>query len=455
MADKIDDNSADLKKADEYVGIIDGSNESIYNSTDGAFKKITKSIYNLATYKTAEIAVNIFDSLSLLTFGMQEISDAQREAIIKQVKQRRAVIEELSKDPEIQEIVLDISKSVVELLKIFIETAKDPELLNLSKDTMLAISNSMLDSTNEMMNVGKNMVKIIPGIGDAYIIIDNVVTTAKWSTGFMKDNAAMIGKISHVANLVTGKLSSDTKGPKSDISNSLEGLKQIEGRLSKKIEDAGDLISTNIFPYSNQDIKTEDELKQDAELKQAELLKEEELKKEEDLKKAAELLKEEDLRKEEELKKEEEIRKAAEPKTMSGRMLNSMTKDRGVSSRFKNMFRSAPKVEKPPPPPPASTPPPGAAATGAPAPGATATPPAEPSPTTPEPSPTTPEPPAPKKSRFSRMFGRSSKGGGSKSKTKKRKTKKHKTRKYKRRGILKKGKSERRRKTCKRVNFAI
>ena len=248
---------ADMKNADDYVGPMEESDQSIYESSEGAFKKITKSVYNLATYKSAEVAVNIFDSLSLMTLGMQEISDTSRDEIVNKLKKKRDLLLELSKDPELQELVRETSMSVTDMLTIFIETSRDP-VMKLSKETFDIMSEAVLDSLGEMMNFGKNLVKIIPGLGDAYIIVDNVLSTGKVATGMLNDNAKLVGKFTSIGTDISAKLATNMTKQTSDMIDHMGKFKRIQNRLSKKIEDTGELVAKSIFPYEEAKEKDQD-----------------------------------------------------------------------------------------------------------------------------------------------------------------------------------------------------
>lgn len=243
------ENNSDLKNADEYVGDIGTSDKTIKEASTGALKKITDSVYNLASYKTAEAAVHVIDSLSMVSLGIQEIDKETRDEIVRRLREKGIILRELSKDPEVQEIVRETSKSVSKIIALFIEESSGT-LTNAGQKTFNQLKGSILHSMNEMAEFGKNMVKIIPGIGDAYIIVDNVLSTTKVATNIARDNALIIQNIMDTGKEIQERLILPVQSEGLNLTNQLSRFEEARGRISKNIEDAGDTISNQIYPYS-------------------------------------------------------------------------------------------------------------------------------------------------------------------------------------------------------------
>ena len=157
------ENNSDLKNADEYVGDIGTSDKTLKEAGTGALKKITDSVYNLASYKSAEAAVHVIDSLSMLSMGIQEIDKVEREELIRRLREKGIVLREVTNDPEVQEIVRETSNSVAKMIEIFVESTREP-LTRMAKKTFEHLQGSVLDSLDEMAEFGKNIVKIIPNM---------------------------------------------------------------------------------------------------------------------------------------------------------------------------------------------------------------------------------------------------------------------------------------------------
>lgn len=242
------ENNSDLKNADEYVGDIGTSDKTLKEAGTGALKKITDSVYNLASYKSAEAAVHVIDSLSMLSMGIQEIDKAEREELIKRLREKGIVLREVTNDPEVQEIVRETSKSVAKMIEIFVESTREP-LTRVAKKTFDQLKGSIINSIDEMADFGKNIVKIIPGIGDAYIIIDNVLSVGKVGTNLAKDNAVIIQNIAETGKEIQERLVAPMQGEVLNITDQMKKFKEAQARISKKIEDAGDTISNQIYPY--------------------------------------------------------------------------------------------------------------------------------------------------------------------------------------------------------------
>ena len=242
------ENDSDLKNADEYVGDIGTSDKTIKEASTSALKKITDSVYNLASYKSAEAAVYVIDSLSMVSLGIQEVDKETRDEIIRRLREKGIVLREISSDPEVQEIVRETSKSVAKIIEIFIQGTREP-LTNLTQKTFNQLKGSILNSMDEMADFGKNIVKIIPGVGDAYIIIDNVLSTAKVATNVARDNAMIIQNMLDTGKELQERLIIPLQSETLNITDQINKFKEAQARISKKIEDAGDTISNQIYPY--------------------------------------------------------------------------------------------------------------------------------------------------------------------------------------------------------------
>ena len=242
------ENNSDLKNADEYVGDIGTSDKTIHQASRSALRKITESVYNLASYKTAEAAVHVIDTLSMVSLGIQEIDKETRDEIVRRLYQKGIVLRIISNDPEVQEIVRETSKSVARIIELFIEETRGP-LTNVARKTFYQLKDSILTSMDEMAEFGKNMVKIIPGVGDAYIIVDNVLSTAKIASNVAYDNAFIIENILDTGRKIHERLTMPLQIETLNIYDQMDRLKEARGRIAKNIEDAGDNISNKIYPY--------------------------------------------------------------------------------------------------------------------------------------------------------------------------------------------------------------
>ena len=302
------ENNSDLKNADEYVGDIGTSDKTLKEASTGALKKITDSVYNLASYKSAQAAVHVIDSLSLITMGIQEIDKVEREEIIKRLRQKGIVLREVSNDPEVKEIVRSTSKSAAKMIEIFVESTREP-LTRVAKKTFDQLKGSVLNSLDEMADFGKNIVKIIPGIGDAYIIIDNVLSVGKVGTNVAKDNAVMIQNILETGKEMQERLVAPIKSEVLNVTDQMIKFKDAQERISKKIEDTGDSISNQIYPYPKEESKEEtkeEELKDKPKEEESKEESKEETKEEESKEESKDKPKEEESKEESKDKPKEE-----------------------------------------------------------------------------------------------------------------------------------------------------
>jgi hypothetical protein len=248
----------DDKYMNEYKG-KDITDKSIAEATDISVKKIKNSAYNLVAYKTAKLANTMLDSLSLMALGVQEIDENVRNEIVNKLKHKSNILRELSKDPEVQEIVRDSANSVSEIARVFVSEAQEP-LKEVIAMSIINIKDILYDSLQETANFGKNIVKIIPVLGDAYIIVDNVLSVAKSSSNTARlsmevtDKALGLGRdlVEKTSAVVGTEVESlmDNGTKIRNISNrynsNLSNIQNMDPRkkIAKKILDTGDNISS-------------------------------------------------------------------------------------------------------------------------------------------------------------------------------------------------------------------
>lgn len=228
-----------------------GPPSSILEASKQAFTKVSDSVFNLVTYKTAQIAVTIIDSVNLMITGMQELDPNKRNEIVAKLAKKARILNLLANDPDIKTIVSDSAKSFAVIAgSFFVEL--QPPLRQGILETLYSTQETLMESLDKMQEFTTNIFKLVPVLGDSYIIVENVLAASNatsnviarssetidtWSKIFYDLNKNLISKMST-------QLSSLEKN-QTKINDLIEVLDQTSN-VSRAIEKGGDDISNFI-----------------------------------------------------------------------------------------------------------------------------------------------------------------------------------------------------------------
>ena len=129
---------------------------------------------------------------------------------------------------------------------------------NLTHSTVRGM-NSLMESGSEFV---KNAIKIIPGIGDAYIILDNAfqigIAGTHASSVMTKNADTMVSTVDEISKRIRAKIEPPLQNYESsmdDLNSIRDNLNQLdlssaiqntESQIAKSIEDAGNNAATTI-----------------------------------------------------------------------------------------------------------------------------------------------------------------------------------------------------------------
>ena len=270
-------------KFDDVIPTIPEELEDITNKTIPEVSKMSAyKIYDSTTnLLIAHILYSIdklIDLVALYTLGYKNLSSVNKDEIVQNLEQKRILFLKLSNDPNARKIIQDLSLAVAEVLKTVINASAKPVGKAVDK-IVEALSRGYDRISMRVMNSLKNTIRIVPGIGDAYIIIENILNIGKLTTDAglaisKTANASSAGiaeSIEEITPQIKGqlnflkqtanefealrqKISKDTAGkiksatmPKlPDVNLNMPVIENEAEKIKRGIKSTGDKISTNI-----------------------------------------------------------------------------------------------------------------------------------------------------------------------------------------------------------------
>jgi hypothetical protein len=234
--------------------IIDASRDATTNITNAA-------IHFAVT--TGAVGLNkVLDIVSFTILGLENLNIENKEEILQQLEEKVILLQYLANDEKSKILVKKLFGSLALIIMEGSEVAKEPLLrafLNISKTTVKGVNSIMKSGTKFI----KNAIKIIPIIGDAYIILDNVFTVGAAGSRAGVVLAKNAETLSYTADDVIKRVRSKIEPPVEDYEKSMEEINRIrnnlesidiksvlqnaESNMAHKIKKSGDTTSRAIY----------------------------------------------------------------------------------------------------------------------------------------------------------------------------------------------------------------
>ena len=143
---------------------------SIYDGTKSAYENIKNALDHYGKTVGAVGVNKVLDVLTGTLLGL-DTKGIDKEKVITEANNKLQVLQNLRDDPRSKEIIGELNKTLAEILRDTTEDAKQPieeAITNLSS----SMFNGLKKTRKDAFDFAENSIKIIPGIGDAYIILD-------------------------------------------------------------------------------------------------------------------------------------------------------------------------------------------------------------------------------------------------------------------------------------------
>lgn len=212
--------------------IDDLTDKTIPEVSKLSFFKIYDSTTNLLIAQFLYTIDKFIDLTSLYTLGYKNISSINKDEIVKNLEKKRVLFLKLSNDPSARKIIQDLSLAVAEVLKTIVDASAVPVGKAVNKITD-ALGNGVDRVSLRIMNSLKNTLRIVPGIGDAYIIIENLLNISKMAT----DSGLALTKTANAAS--TGiadsiqEITPQIKGQLNFLKQTAKEFETLRAKISK------------------------------------------------------------------------------------------------------------------------------------------------------------------------------------------------------------------------------
>ena len=232
-----------LATSSKPVKVIDATSEISEN--------IMNAILHFAA-TTGAVGVNkILDLLFFTVFGIDNINNANKESVFKQLEAKTKFIQELTSDPDAQDLIKKLSASLGLIILEGTEAAREP-LLKAFNNIIKSSFEGLYNITKEGAKFTKNTIRLMPGVGDAFIILENALSIGKGVTNVAGsvvknvETTATTGQ--QIAENVAQGISKVTNN--SELPDTIEKLKSLQQKIQSKIGSAiqksGNVVSKNI-----------------------------------------------------------------------------------------------------------------------------------------------------------------------------------------------------------------
>ena len=212
--------------------------KSVGEVTKEARQQLFSSASDLLVTQTALVFDKLLDLATYATLGYHSMSKVTKEDLIDDLTKKRDVMVGVMKDPKGRKIIRDIAYVSAKILAVIIKAVEKPAIE--ARDKLM---NIVVSSSDKIVAKGvilmKNLVKIVPGIGDLYIIVDNGLQMTK--------AASEIGKSStKAANVATksftdmaenvGKIQKPLNSDFTFLEKSMEDFNELREKIRKSTQ---------------------------------------------------------------------------------------------------------------------------------------------------------------------------------------------------------------------------
>jgi methyl-accepting chemotaxis protein len=237
------------------VKVVDASRDAATNITNAA-------IHFALT--TGAVGLNrVLDIVSTAMLGLKDgISMENKEEVLNKLEEKLVLMQYLANDEKSKKLIKKMFASLAIMVMDGSEAAREP-LLKTFNDTVTSTVDGLNVAMRQASKFAKNAVKIIPGIGDAYIILDSALAIGIAVSGVGKvlaKNARTVTEQGDSAlNRIKQKLNPKLKILEDNVDeiNAIKEkintidinafLKQAESKIGNTIKDAGDIASNAIL----------------------------------------------------------------------------------------------------------------------------------------------------------------------------------------------------------------
>jgi len=210
--------------------LADGDKVSVIDATKDATSNIGNAIIHFGI-TTGAVGVNkILDVLSLTLLGLDDLSMNNREEIIKKLEEKMLVLQHLATDEKSKAVLRKLFASLATIVMEGMEEARVPLIRSIESLNSVTVNglNSLMRSGSKFL---KNAIKILPVVGDAYIILDNALVVAAAGTKAGSVVARNAENVVSTADNIVRRVQNRVEPSVGEFNKNVEELNQIRNDI--------------------------------------------------------------------------------------------------------------------------------------------------------------------------------------------------------------------------------
>jgi len=235
----------------------DEDDKLIFQNISQVARETSSRVYDSGSNLVITQFIYMLDkTVDLITYfglGYRSLNSVDKEEIISNLKGKRDILMQIAYDPVGQKIVKDMSFALATIMSEVIDAAGPP--LSVAQQKLSNSLGSGVDKVSaRIMESLRNMVRIIPGAGDAFIIMENVFKIGQVATELGKTAAKSSQTIANTYMDVRDKTLYNPiiKEQLDFFSKSTSEFQNLRDKIAAKV---GKVIPTNIGDDANERLK--------------------------------------------------------------------------------------------------------------------------------------------------------------------------------------------------------
>jgi hypothetical protein len=212
--------------------------ENIASVTRKAGEKVYDSGSNLLVTQFTFMLDKTIDLVTYFSLGYRSLNSVDKEEIISNLKGKRDMLMKIAYDPVGQKLVKDMSFALATIMSEIIDAAGPP--LSIAQQKLADNIGSGVDKVSaRIMQSLRNMIRILPGAGDAFIIMENVFKIGQIATEMGKTAAKTSQTFANTYNDIKDKTIDNPiiKEQLDFFSNSTKEFQHLRNKIAGKMGD--------------------------------------------------------------------------------------------------------------------------------------------------------------------------------------------------------------------------
>ena len=201
-------------------------------------------------------AGEILDNISKIVLNTDDLSNIDEHEVIQKFEKKVNNLKSLTKNPRIRELLGEASKAVGEIFVDFIEHANEP-MMKIGEKASAIGYNTLLKMFNQYISTSEDAFKLIPIIGDSYMILQNMIDMIGTSFSVGQGSMRLLSDVSESYVDISNALGNDKKYNQ-DKENLSDIVKEINNLIKEFTNNVENEVERDISDYGGIDNEKEE-----------------------------------------------------------------------------------------------------------------------------------------------------------------------------------------------------